>query len=154
MLTYRSITREDSKALNRLISDVFEKDIAVHFTKEGRRTFLSYIAPDLIESRMNNGHWGLIAENDDDMIGTIFVKGAGHIDLFFIRNGNQRKGIGRSLLEITIKRCLEFYPDTGKITVNASPNAVEGYESLGFSSTGTQRELYGIRFTPMELFIR
>ena len=47
--------------------------------------------------------------------------------------------------------CKKKRPDLSKVTVNASPNAVEIYKKLGFEKKDREQLKNGIRFVPMAL---
>jgi len=64
--------------------------------------------------------------------------------LLFVSGKHHRRGIAGRLLKIMI----EWYKPP-VITVNSSPYAVEAYRRLGFTETGPEQLVSGIRFTPM-----
>lgn len=66
-----------------------------------------------------------------------------HIFLLFVRREYHRQGTARALIEAY---CRE---QTGAVTVNSSPYAVEAYHRLGFRDTAPQQTVNGITFTPM-----
>ncbi len=69
----------------------------------------------------------------------------GHIALFFVRGEYHRRGIGRKLFDAVLRDST-----SDRITVNASPFAVEIYRRLGFDATDGEKLSDGIRYTPME----
>ena len=71
-----------------------------------------------------------------------------HITLFFVNGKYHRRGIGKELMQLAVRD-----NQTGKLTVNSSPYAVEIYKKLGFSPTGPEEISDGIRFTHMEKMI-
>ena len=79
--------------------------------------------------------------------------GRSHLCLLFVEKACHRQGIARALFSALRDHC-RTAPDTPRITVNSSPYAVGAYRRLGFRTTGDERTVDGIRFTPMEyLFI-
>jgi GNAT superfamily N-acetyltransferase len=86
------------------------------------------------------------AFEEDGIKGVIGTRNQGrHIALFFVEGCRQKQGIGKQLFE-TIRNCA----DGEKITVHSSPYAREIYRRLGFSETGGEQIVDGIRFTPMQ----
>lgn len=83
---------------------------------------------------------------DQKLAGVIATRNGGsHIALFFVDGRYQGQGIGKHLLEMAVSDS-----SAGRITVNSSPYAVPVYHRLGFSDTGAEQTVNGIRFTPME----
>lgn len=150
----REAKPEDLPEIHSLVTEVFDKEVAPLYCKEGIRTFRGYIDLKHMEDRMKRTYWALVAENEKGVLmGSIFLKNRDHINLFFVKNEFSRKGVGRKLLEKALKMIMEDSPDVKKITVNSSPNAVEAYKRLGFKDTDYERSLHGIRFIPMERVI-
>lgn len=153
-LVIREAGMEDLPGLIDLVEKVFDERISHLYTREGAATFKGFIKLPEMEERMKRNYWALIAENGDlEILGTIFLKNRDHINLFFVRTDSERIGIGKALLNKAIKTIKEEDPSIEKITVNSSPNAVDAYGRLGFTITGEEKVLHGIRFIPMELLI-
>ena len=68
-----------------------------------------------------------------------------HIGGFFVDGAYHRRGIGRRLFE-SMRRDY----DRQVFTVHSSPYAVEVYRHLGFVPTGGEKNVDGLRFTPMQ----
>ena len=67
-----------------------------------------------------------------------------HISFFFVDGAYHRRGIGTRLF-----RYLEgLYPGS-RITLNSSPYGIPFYKALGFEPSGEEKNVNGIRFTPM-----
>jgi predicted GNAT family N-acyltransferase len=64
--------------------------------------------------------------------------------LFFVDSTYHRRGIGRRLFALA-----KNDNTSGKITVNASPYALEVYCHLGFTAADKEQLTDGIRYTPM-----
>ena len=80
------------------------------------------------------------------IIGVLAIREGGtHISLFFLDPARHRKGTGGALF----RRFLEE-SSAGRVTVNASPYAVEIYRHLGFRTKTSEQITDGIRYTPME----
>jgi GNAT superfamily N-acetyltransferase len=153
-LIVREAGMEDLPNIKKLVNTVFDENVAHLYSAEGIRTFKGHIELEKMRERMRRNYWALIAENRDlELFGTIFLKNRDHINLFFVRTDSERKGIGRALLDKAVKTIKEEDPSVNKITVNSSPNAVDAYSRLGFTVTGEEKVLHGIRFVPMELLI-
>mgnify|MGYP002562197943 CR=1 FL=1 len=130
------------KAL-KLVLSVFRRYVAPDYQDEGVRTFIrSVIEND--EYMVGLTVYG--AYKDGELAGVLATKNNGaHIALFFVDGMQQRQGIGRALFLRALKD-----NQTGVVTVNSSPYAVEVYRCLGFKDTDTEQVTDGIRYTPMK----
>lgn len=63
------------------------------------------------------------------------------------RRMRKRQGVAKGLLQAAFP--LAVAPEVLTITVNASPNSVAAYQSLGFRATTPEQVENGIRFVPM-----
>jgi GNAT superfamily N-acetyltransferase len=154
-LAVRALRPDELPAAADLIARVFERDIAPLYSAEGVREFLSYASPTSLARRMEANLTILIAEDADGaMVGVVGVRDHSHISLLFVEGKHQRRGIGRRLVDTAVQICKEVNPSLGDLTVNASPNSVEAYASLGFVAEGPEQETNGIRFMPMRLSVR
>jgi len=134
-----------------LVSGVFEEFVAPGYSREGVNEFSHFITFDEITGRIDRGEltlWGCFIGNEP--AGVIAMKGKDHISLLFVKKEYHRRGIARKLFETASDECNQE-KSLEKFTVNSSPYAVEVYRRLGFVPTGTEENVNGIRFTPMEL---
>lgn len=119
------------------------------------RVFLEYEAPDYTQEGVDEFHRSIHdpsylsalsmygAFSNEELVGVIATRNSGkHIALFFVDGKYHNKGIGKRLFQ-SVRR--------DKMTVNASPYAVDIYCRLGFRVVDTERVVNGLRFTPMEL---
>ena len=84
------------------------------------------------------------AFDGDRLVGTLCMREPQHIGGFFVDAAWQRRGIGRRLFDAMRRDYARQ-----EFTVHASPYAVEVYRHLGFTPTGGEQIVRGLRFTPM-----
>ena len=77
----------------------------------------------------------------------------GHIALIFVDSENQRKGVGKNLIDEAIKKCLNRNSNLSTITVSSSTNSKTFYEAIGFKAQGNEIDEDGMCFTPMQKLI-
>ena len=133
-----------------MVWKVFLEFIAPDYAKEGIDEFKKFIDPYFITDKMVSGEfklWGAFA--GEKPIGVIAIKPPLHIALLSVDKQYHRRGIARKLFETVMsdKTVTQGY---NKITVNASPYAVNIYRRLGFIPMDTEQTVNGLRFTPME----
>ena len=132
----RYLTPEEIPQGLELVRDVFLEFEAPDYPPEGVEEFFRFLE-DSQETLRFYGAWdgtalrGVLAAKED------------HICLLFVRREYHRQGTARALTEAY---CRE---QTGAVTVNSSPYAVEAYHRLGFRDTAPQQTVNGITFTPM-----
>lgn len=142
----RESKKEELDEILDLVLRSFMKFVAPTYSKEGIEEFKSFISnKDIIYSLKFYS-----AYENDELLGTIATRENNtHISLFFMDDKYIGKGIGKKLYE-----CIKSLNETGLITVNSSPYAVEIYKILGFIPTGDEQIENGIRFTPMKSLIK
>lgn len=112
---------------------------------------MSYATPEALAQRLEEGNLMLAAWNGARLAAFVEMREPGHIALFFTEDASQGQGLGKHLL----RRALELYRQQKgaieRVTVNASPNALEAYRRLGFEPTAEMQTHNGISFVPMAL---
>jgi GNAT superfamily N-acetyltransferase len=139
-----------------LVMRVFKEFIAHQCSQEGVREFLEYIQPEWFLRRSQKNHFVLLATIQDKIVGMIEVRNNRHVSLLFVDKRFQQRGIGRELLQRSLKICkleiaLKRSPELQEVSVNSSPNAIQIYERMGFHQKGSEQVNNGIRFTQMVL---
>ena len=120
-----------------LVRDVFLEFEAPDYPPEGVEEFFRFLDDPQQASLCFYGAW------DGTVLRGILAVREEHICLLFVRREYHRQGTARALIEAY---CRE---QTGAVTVNSSPYAVEAYRRLGFRDTAPQQTVNGITFTPM-----
>jgi predicted GNAT family acetyltransferase len=77
-----------------------------------------------------------------------------HINLVFTKKDYHRKGIARAIFRYLLNDILTENPALDALTLNSSPYGLPFYLALGFIPLGEEREINGIRFTPMKYIIK
>ncbi len=123
-----------------LIWNVFLQFEAPEYPQEGIESFRASLEDR--ERLRSMAFYG--AFDGDRLVGTLCMREPQHISGFFVDARYQRRGIGRRLFD-AMRRDYAIQ----KFTVHASPCAVEVYRHLGFTPTGGEQTVKGLRFTPM-----
>ena len=141
----RAIGPEGLEEAQGLVWEGFMRFVAPGYAQEGVETFRRLIfSQEFVEKTV---FWG--AYEGEELAGVIAMNRKGdHVNLFFVREAFQRRGIGRALWLWALGRS-----GSPVIRLNASPYGVPVYLRLGFTATGGEQVRDGIRYTPME-FVR
>ena len=137
-----------------IVSSVFDEFVAPQYSDGGIAEFYRYANTKALIKRSKINHFTIIAEKNDEVIGIIEIRNHNHIPLFFVKPSFQRKGIGKQLLQYVIDVCYRNNPGLQKITVHATPNAVQAYEKMGFVADDAEQCVNGIKYVPMSLQAR
>lgn len=133
-----------------LVWDVFAGEIAPFYSPQGIAEFQNFIRIENFMVPVKSGEMVVFgAVEEGELCGVSAVRSNGHVALLFVKRNWQRRGVARMLMASMEQYC------TGELglmrmTVNASPNAVEAYRRMGFRDTMPLMEQNGIRFVPME----
>lgn len=122
-----------NQEIHDLMWEVFLKEVAPYYSKEGISTFKAtideydYLSEMRFYTYREESLLGVIGTDEDNT----------HISFFFVKKPGQ--GIGKALLDHVMKD-----NDEKRISVNAAKNAYEIYHHLGFEDVDEEREQDGI----------
>jgi len=141
----RPARADEAPAISALVLEVFEACVAPHYGAEGRATFGHETAPEAMAARLADGRTALVAcaKAGGDVVAYIEVEKS-HIRELFVAGPYQRRGIARTLLAHAFQSRKEE-----NVTVNAAPNSVDAYASLGFKPAGPRATINGLTYQPM-----
>ena len=137
----RRLDEQEIRDACRLMWEVFLQFEAPEYPQEGIDSFRASL-----EDRERLRRLAFYGAFDGDrLVGTLCIREPQHIGGFFVDAEYQRRGIGRRLFEAM---CRGYARQ--EFTVHAASSAVEVYRHLGFTPTGGERTVNGLRFTPMQ----
>ncbi|MDT8365170.1 MAG: GNAT family N-acetyltransferase [bacterium] len=148
--TYRLMHPGEERTVCEMVHRVFDLSIAPLYSKKGQQNFKKYVDPEEMSARTHAHHFVLLALADGVMIGMIEMRRHRHVSLFFVESEFQGKGVARELLKKAVKFCRSTDPKLREFTVNSSPNALGAYQRLGFTATGEENTISGVRYIPMK----
>ena len=140
--TIRLLRSEETDTALALAWKVFTEYESPDYTPEGTEEFKKCLNDDAYLAGLR--YYG--AFDGEKLIGLLAIRERqNHICFFFVDGEYHRRGIGTKLF----RRLREDFPGQ-KITLNSSPYGLPFYKALGFTATGSEQTVNGIRFTPME----
>ncbi|MGL5258968.1 MAG: GNAT family N-acetyltransferase [Lachnospiraceae bacterium] len=147
----RMSDKEDwEKALN-LAWETFLIFEAKDYGKEGIDNFRNFISDQSLKKLFLLGKYQMIvAYVEGKIVGMITWRNRNHISLLFVDQKYHRMGIGTQLI-LELKKYLRKKQNLDYVTVNAAPYGIDFYHKIGFIDTGTEKNMDGIRYTPMIL---
>lgn len=120
----------------------------------GRAAFERYVSPTALEQRGQLGYAHEIVYIAGVPAGMIETKGVDHISMLYIHPSYANRGIGSRLIARAAFRCALADPKVKFMTVHATDDAVDFYERVGFTRSGSRKEVGGIFSTPCRLTLR
>lgn len=153
MYTIRKITPAEVEAALALALEVFMQFEAPDYGSKGVETFRRDIVEN--ESFIANCKQGICpiyaAFDGEKIIGLIGMRSdRTHINLVFTKKEYHRQGVATAIFRVLLEDLRKENPPLKELTLNASPYGKGFYLHLGWIPLSEEREVDGIRFTPMK----
>ena len=137
----------------KLAWETFIKFDAPDYSQAGIQNFRNFVNDEMLRKMFLAGHYQLIVAVDEGrIVGMLSLRDKKHISLLFVNEFYHFNGVGSALIRYASKYARNE-EGLERLTVNASPYAVNFYKKRGFRARGPETEEDGIRFTPMEIRI-
>jgi GNAT superfamily N-acetyltransferase len=156
-IVIRKITSHEVESAMNLALEFFMQFEAPDYDPSGVETFKRDIVenPEFLE----NGRRGICpiygAFDGEKIVALMGMRSSKtHINLVFTKKEYHRKGIARAIFHYLLNDILRENPSLDALTLNSSPYGLPFYLALGFIPLGEEREINGIRFTPMKYIIK
>lgn len=155
MYPIRRIKPEEVDNALALALEVFMQFEAPDYRPEGVDTFKrDIIQNDGFIADCKQGVCPIYAAFDGDkIIGIIGMRTKTHINLVFVKKEYHRQGVASAIFRFLLRDLLGENPELGEITLNSSPYGKPFYLHLGFVPLSEEKELNGIKFTPMKYIL-
>lgn len=134
----------------RMIWKTFLKYEGNDYTQEGIKSFFDFITDDdLYASFLRGEYQMMVALAGGEVIGAGSLRSGNHLSLLFVDERFHRMGVGSAILG---KLCDYLKTEAGerRMSLQASPYAVNFYKKQGFRQVKPEMEYSGIRVTAME----
>ena len=138
----------------KLAWDTFVRFDAPDYSQEGIENFYKFVNDDMLRKMFVAGHYQLfVAVDEDRYVGMLSLREKKHISLLFVDEKYHKHGVASALLTFVCRYAV-LEEGIDRLTVNASPYAVDFYHKKGFRDLQGETIADGIRFTPMELLLK
>ena len=116
----------------KLAWDTFVRFDAPDYSQEGIENFHRFINDEMLRNMFVAGHYQLFVATDEGRyVGMLSLREKKHISLLFVDENYHRHGIASALIKFVCKYALTE-EGVDRLTVNASPYAVDFYHKKGF----------------------
>ena len=149
-LNIRPIAPSDIEPVADLLAALATEFILGKFAPEAQQRFLANNNAAAIRDLIACGYRYHVAELNGEVAGFAGVRDNKHLYHLFVEKSAQQCGLGRRLWHFAKHDCLNN-GHRGVFTVNASDNAVQFYERLGFLRDGVVQNANGVLYNRMQL---
>ena len=155
MVEIRRINGSEVREALDLATEVFLEFEAPDYQPEGIEVFRQFIENDEFILKCQNGVCPIYAAFDEGkMVGMMGMRqDRAHITLAFTRKEYHRRGVATSIFRFLLEDVLQDNPSLKEITLNSSPYGKPFYLHMGFLPLSEEKEMGGVRFTPMKYII-
>ncbi|MCI8351145.1 MAG: GNAT family N-acetyltransferase [Oscillospiraceae bacterium] len=155
MVEIRRINGSEVREALDLATEVFLEFEAPDYQPEGVEVFRQFIENDEFILKCQNGVCPIYAAFDEGkMVGMMGMRqDRAHITLAFTRKEYHRRGVATSIFRFLLEDVLQDNPSLKEITLNSSPYGKPFYLHIGFLPLSEEKEMGGVRFTPMKYII-
>ena len=156
MYPIRKINGDEVNEAIALASEVFMQFEAPDYSPEGVDSFQRDIVENevFIDSCKQGIRPIYAAFDGDKIIGIMGMRpNKTHISLAFVKKEYHRQGVATALFHFLLEDVRKDNPDLREITLNASPYGKAFYLHMGFTPLSEEKEVHGIRFTPMKYVV-
>jgi GNAT superfamily N-acetyltransferase len=136
MIIIRAFAPPDAEAVSALIRHTMRVSNSRDYPLARLLPLMDYFSPEKVR-QLNQERECLVAEVDDQVIGTVALEGA-ELVTFFVHPDYQGIGIGTQLLAAIEERARGL--GVTRITVDASITGAAFYDRMGYLRTGAERE--------------
>lgn len=141
----RAIRNTDITAVSSLIRQLTIDHILPDCSSQGADHLLASLTADKLSEALDSGLLvGAVIEEQGTIVGYAAIKEGHHLMHLFVDDEYQRRGIARRLFHFLVR---EF--ELKQVSVNASLNALQAYQKLGFIKQQPPQSKNGIPYIPM-----
>jgi len=151
-ISYEEMRSGEEEAVCEIVELVFNQFVAPDYEPEGKAEFFKFANPTAMADRVRFGGFVIVAKESGKLVGILEFVPPDRIAMLFVTQ--RGRGIARELLARAIKKARSVNPALSRVTVHSSPYAEAAYRKMGFRRTGNATTEHGIRYTPMELWLR
>lgn len=149
----RDASHADAQALSELVHTSFSALAAADWSQSAGATFLAESAPHSLAAAIGSSVLALVASSADRPVGFLLMPSPRLLALLFVHPDCLRKGVGTKLWERARSTIEASHPEVQTVELNATPNSVRFYRSLGFAPISKEFEFRGCRATRMACWL-
>lgn len=148
-ISVSSVGLQEYPLIKEFITDIFNQHVAPSYSKKGCQEFYKVVSIEHLTQAAQQGALIRAFTVSGEMAGIIHLR-ENHIVLLFVHNDFHGQGVGKFIIDWA-KSIAKQSAGHKTITVNSSPNSIRFYQKQGFTATGDEQNVDGVRFTPMKI---
>lgn len=146
-------SQANAEAVSELIHASFSALAAADWDVSARALFLEESAPRALATAITSSALALVASSADRPVGILLMPSPRLLALLFVHPDCLRHGIGTTLWEAARSRLAADHPEVQTVELNATPNSVPFYRSLGLVPISMEFSFRGCRATRMACWL-
>ena len=146
-------SQANAGAVSELIHASFSALAAADWDGSAIANFLEESAPQAVATAIASSALALVASSANRPVGFILMPSPRLLALLFVHPDCLRKGIGTTLWEAARAKLEADQSEVQTVELNATPNSVPFYRSLGFVPISTEFSFRGCRATRMACWL-
>lgn len=151
--TQRTLTEADAPAASELVHLSFTALAAGDWEPAARAVFLEESSPANMARGIASCAYAAGAFDGSRLVGLALMRAPAVLSLLFVHPACTRHGVGRALWEGARAHVESAHPEVHTVELNATPNAMAFYRSLGFMPISAEFRLAGCRATRMACWL-
>nr|WP_275664491.1 GNAT family N-acetyltransferase [Vibrio tubiashii] len=116
------------------------------FSEQGKKQFIERVIPDLHTVFDGENFLAIKAVYGEQLLGFAALRDENYVTHLFVSKQAQGSGLGRDMLNHLLAST-----ESKEVSLRSSINAMCFYRHNGFTVSGDEGEVNGIRFVPMSL---
>jgi putative acetyltransferase len=149
----RDLTPADAAAASALVQASFLTLAAADWAPRAQEVFLAESSPEPLAERLKAHAFAAGAFGAGAMVGFALMPEPSLLGMLFVHPDWLRRGIAKALWERARAHVEASFPAVKTIELNATPNAVGFYRSVGFVPLSAEFRLQGCRATRMACWL-
>jgi GNAT superfamily N-acetyltransferase len=146
-------SQANAEAVSNLIHVSFSALAAADWDASASTTFLDESSPQAIAAAIASSTLALVASAANRPVGFLLMPSPRLLALLFVHPDYLRNGIGTTLWEAARAKLEVDQPEVQTVELNATPNSVTFYRSVGFVPISLEFSFRGCRATRMACWL-
>ena len=147
--TIETVRSDLSEQVSALIHLSFSTLAAADWEPAACQTFLLESRPQSMAAKIQSATYSIGAFSNGMLIGCLLMSSPDIMSMLFVHPSYLRKAVGRSLWISARAHITKNFTNIKTVELNATPNALRFYRSIGFMPISSAFEIGGCRATRM-----
>lgn len=149
----RTVVEADASSASELVHLSFSTIAANDWEPSAAAVFLAESVPDGLRQRIASSTYVCGAFSSNTIVGLVLMPSPTLLGMLFVHPERLRNGVGRGLWESARAHIEAHFPATQTVELNATPNSLPFYSTVGFVPISAEHVYKGCRTTRMACWL-